>query len=287
MPVLLDAKLTIRHFMNELSWSSEMSQYTARSARLACISLAMLSGASLSHAQNAPAPAAAPVPAAKVDEKNIPDWVKRQAENPFKFIIQQERTKPVRPAAVRDDRDAAARASSASTQTATNAVAPRRTAAPASAQAASQPAVATNAAPSSLNSASDSNNTANPVATVEAASASDTAATSAAAAPAAAAGAALPTAAAPANQPDPNELIPIEQAEPQITRDILQQGVRSGVVTVRFTVGTDGKVSEANVVRSTDRVFNRSTLNAVRQWKFAPVAEPQSATVEIAFKLDS
>jgi TonB family protein len=123
------------------------------------------------------------------------------------------------------------------------------------------------------------------VPTVEAASASDAATTAAAAPPAAAAGAALPTAAA-ANQPDPNDLIPIEQAEPQITRDILQQAVRSGVVTVRFTVGTDGKVSEANVVRSTDRVFNRSSLNAVRQWKFAPVAEPQSATVEIAFKLE-
>jgi TonB family protein len=223
-----------------------------------------------------------------VDDKNIPDWVKRQAENPFKFIIQQERAKPVRPAATRDDRDAASRASSASTQSSTGAAASRRTPAAASAQAASQTPVATNAAPTSINSANEannSNNTENPVPTVEAASASDAATTAAAAPPAAAAGAALPTAAA-ANQPDPNELIPIEQAEPQITRDILQQGVRSGVVTVRFTVGTDGKVSEANVVSSTDRVFNRSTLNAVRQWKFAPVAEPQSATVEIAFKLE-
>jgi TonB family protein len=224
-----------------------------------------------------------------VDDKNIPDWVKRQAENPFKFIIQQERAKPVRPAATRDDRDAASRASSASTQSSTGAAASRRTPAAASAQAASQPAVATNAVPASINSANEannSNNTENPVPTIDASSASDAATTAAAAPPSAAAGAALPTAAAATNQPDPNELIPIEQAEPQITRDILQQGVRSGVVTVRFTVGTDGKVSEANVVRSTDRVFNRSSLNAVRQWKFAPVAEPQSATVEIAFKLE-
>lgn len=46
-----------------------------------------------------------------------------------------------------------------------------------------------------------------------------------------------------------------------------QQG---GWVEVSFTVTKDGSVSDVEVTRSSDRGFERSTVEAVRRWKFVP-----------------
>jgi protein TonB len=77
---------------------------------------------------------------------------------------------------------------------------------------------------------------------------------------------------------------------PEYPREAMLKDIE-GSVKVRFTIDSDGKVSEAFVVSSTpDRVFDKAALNAVRRWRFEPLAvagEPAQATIEttVVFKI--
>ncbi|TDK23057.1 TonB family protein, partial [Luteimonas aestuarii] len=58
----------------------------------------------------------------------------------------------------------------------------------------------------------------------------------------------------------------------------------SGEVQVEFTVGVDGSVTNARVVRANPpRVFDREAVAAVRRWRFEPVAAPVTTRRAIAF----
>ena len=71
-----------------------------------------------------------------------------------------------------------------------------------------------------------------------------------------------------------NTLRPISLPSPSYPREA-QRRRRSGEVEVEFTVGTDGSVTDARVVRSNPpRVFDREALNAVERWRFQPIGAP-------------
>jgi TonB family protein len=65
---------------------------------------------------------------------------------------------------------------------------------------------------------------------------------------------------------------PVYQPAPKYPYDLLRQEIE-GQVTIAFTVTAKGDVEGATVVNSTDQAFERSTLHAISQWKFAPVTK--------------
>lgn len=81
------------------------------------------------------------------------------------------------------------------------------------------------------------------------------------------------------------------RVEPQIPRRAAIQGIE-GWVRVRFTIRTDGSVTNARVVESRPgRVFNRSALQAIERWRFRPRivdGRPveRQATQEFEFRLE-
>lgn len=79
------------------------------------------------------------------------------------------------------------------------------------------------------------------------------------------------------------ELRAISTPAPRFPPEALRAG-QSGEVQVEFTVGTDGSVIDARVVRSNPpRVFDREAIAAVRRWRFQPVSEPVTTRRTIAF----
>lgn len=101
------------------------------------------------------------------------------------------------------------------------------------------------------------------------------------AAAAAAAAAARPAAAAPAAAA--SNLRPVSTPAPRYPPEALRAGT-SGDVLVEITVGTDGSVTNARVLRATPaRVFDREALNAVKRWKFEPVSAPVTTRRTLAF----
>lgn len=58
-------------------------------------------------------------------------------------------------------------------------------------------------------------------------------------------------------------------------------------VTVRFTVEANGTVSKAEAATDVPRRFVKPATDAVLQWRFAPLPQPRTVDVEIAFKRES
>ncbi|MFC3552304.1 TonB family protein [Lysobacter cavernae] len=80
-----------------------------------------------------------------------------------------------------------------------------------------------------------------------------------------------------------SDLRAVSTPAPRYPPEALRAG-QSGEVQVEFTVGTDGSVTAARVVRSNPaRVFDREAVNAVRKWRFQPVGAPVTTRRTIGF----
>ncbi|MEN5059609.1 energy transducer TonB [Luteimonas sp. TWI1416] len=83
--------------------------------------------------------------------------------------------------------------------------------------------------------------------------------------------------------PAPVQLRPLSTPAPRYPPDALRAGI-SGEVQVEFTVGVDGSVSSARIVRADPpRAFDREALSAVRRWRFEPVPAPVTTRRTIGF----
>ncbi|MGL4576232.1 MAG: energy transducer TonB [Burkholderiaceae bacterium] len=202
----------------------------------------------------------APAPAGTDQDANAPsERAKRQADNPFRWImIQDDKPRPKKdepkerraPAAA----PAAAREAAPAAAPAVAAPVPRSFEPRTPAAAVAAPAPAQNAAPIQ-----------NPPAPAEPALA----------------------AAAPAKiQPEPEPEEPLRvlaQAQPELTRQIITANIDKGSVRVKYTVNPDGSVGDAEIVSTTNRVLNSSVLAALKQWKYAPIKAARETQVEFAF----
>jgi len=80
-----------------------------------------------------------------------------------------------------------------------------------------------------------------------------------------------------------NELRAISTPAPRYPPDAYRDGT-AGEVQVEFTVGTDGSVTSARVVRANPpRVFDREAVAAVKRWRFQPVSSPVTSRRTIGF----
>ena len=92
-----------------------------------------------------------------------------------------------------------------------------------------------------------------------------------------------PATPAAAARPAANALRVVSSPSPRYPPEALRAGT-SGEVLLEITVGTDGSVTNARVVRATPpRVFDREALNAVRRWKFEPIDAPTTTRRTLAF----
>lgn len=87
----------------------------------------------------------------------------------------------------------------------------------------------------------------------------------------------------PAQPTASNTLRAISTPAPAYPPAALRSG-DSGEVVVEFTVNPDGSVSNPRVVRANPpRVFDRAALNAVRNWRFQPIASSTTTRRTIGF----
>ncbi|MDG0835913.1 TonB family protein, partial [Pelomonas saccharophila] len=108
--------------------------------------------------------------------------------------------------------------------------------------------------------------------------------TPAPAAPLAAAAKAVEPPPAPVEEEVPLQLL--SKVAPIIPRQLLTQSFRTGFAQVQFTVQPDGKVGEVHVLKASHARLGSAAIDAVRQWRFAPIPKPRDAAVEISFNSD-
>ena len=92
---------------------------------------------------------------------------------------------------------------------------------------------------------------------------------------------------APAAQPvlAVGDIVLVDRVEPKFPPQAVRDGISAGSVTVKFTVETDGSVSNASVTAATPRrgVFDDAAMRAVLKWKFKPLPQPRDTQVTVAF----
>lgn len=106
----------------------------------------------------------------------------------------------------------------------------------------------------------------------------------ASAAPTAVAAKAVEPPAPPAEEEVPLKLL--SKVNPEIPRQLRGQSFRSGFAQVQFTVQPDGKVGQVQVIKASHARLGAAAVEAVRQWRFAPIPKPREAGVEIGFNSD-
>lgn len=98
-------------------------------------------------------------------------------------------------------------------------------------------------------------------------------------------------AAAPSTQPAQEEseepLKLLSKVDPTLPRQLQQGTFRTGFAQVQFTVSPDGSVRQASVIKASHSRLGNAAIDAVRQWRFAPISKARDAAVEVAFKSDS
>lgn len=85
--------------------------------------------------------------------------------------------------------------------------------------------------------------------------------------------------------------LPLVRVEPQYPPQAAKRGLE-GWVQLRFTITTAGSVDDVSVVKSSNRVFERAAMDAVRKWKYEPQKKSGTAVatagvdVVLRFKME-
>ncbi|HEY0872373.1 MAG TPA: M56 family metallopeptidase [Vicinamibacterales bacterium] len=75
----------------------------------------------------------------------------------------------------------------------------------------------------------------------------------------------------------------VKEVNPTYTSEAMRAGIE-GIVEVKVTIGTDGRVSDASVIRSLPGL-DEQALFAARQWEFKPLPQPVETNIEMMFVL--
>ena len=87
--------------------------------------------------------------------------------------------------------------------------------------------------------------------------------------------------------PEPIVLKLLSSIQPKFPRVAARDGITEGSVVARLHIDTSGKVTQVDIVSSTPRkAFDSEVINAAKQWKYAPIAAPQTNTIQFNFKLE-
>jgi len=96
--------------------------------------------------------------------------------------------------------------------------------------------------------------------------------------------------AAPAVQPPAppavEEEVPLKllsRVTPTIPRQMLKERFHDAYARVKFTVAPDGTVSQAESIKASHSRLGIAAIEAVKQWRFAPIPAAREAAIEFAF----
>lgn len=76
-----------------------------------------------------------------------------------------------------------------------------------------------------------------------------------------------------------------EYVEPALPDRLRRNLQADGDVVINFTVNRDGSVADASVRSSSDTALEPIALDAVRQWRYKPIADARSHSAKLVFRL--
>lgn len=76
----------------------------------------------------------------------------------------------------------------------------------------------------------------------------------------------------------------LKKVPPEYPVEATRKNINAGSVKAKLTIGPDGKVLEVEILESEPkRVFDRATIEALKEWRFEASAEKQTHEVKLVF----
>lgn len=90
----------------------------------------------------------------------------------------------------------------------------------------------------------------------------------------------------PPPPPEEEAEVPLKlltRVNPAIPPQMQRQAFRDAFARVKFTVAPDGSVSKAESIKASHNRLGTVAVDAVKQWRFAPIPAPREVAIEFAF----
>ncbi|MBN8503458.1 MAG: energy transducer TonB [Burkholderiales bacterium] len=79
----------------------------------------------------------------------------------------------------------------------------------------------------------------------------------------------------------------VKKVPPEFPTEAVRKNINAGSVKAKLTIGADGKVLEVEILESEPkRVFDRVSIEALKEWRFEPAADKQTHEVKLVFRND-
>ncbi len=78
-----------------------------------------------------------------------------------------------------------------------------------------------------------------------------------------------------------------KKVPPEFPSEALRRNINAGSVKAKLTIGADGKVLDVEILESEPRrVFDRASIEALKEWRFEPGPDKQTHEVKLVFRND-
>jgi TonB family protein len=79
----------------------------------------------------------------------------------------------------------------------------------------------------------------------------------------------------------------VRYVEPDVPARLRGRVRANSEVTVTFRINPDGSVSDVDVRNTSNKALDPVVLDAVKQWRYEPVAEARIHAVQLVFNLEN
>jgi periplasmic protein TonB len=79
----------------------------------------------------------------------------------------------------------------------------------------------------------------------------------------------------------------VKKVPPEFPSEAVRKNITAGSVKAKLLIGPDGKVTDVEILESEPkRVFDRVSIEALKEWRFEPAADKQTHEVKLVFRND-
>jgi periplasmic protein TonB len=79
----------------------------------------------------------------------------------------------------------------------------------------------------------------------------------------------------------------VKKVPPEFPAEAVRKNINAGSVRAKLTIAPDGKVTDVEIVEAEPkRMFDRVSIDALKEWRFEPSSEKQTHEVKLVFRND-
>jgi periplasmic protein TonB len=79
----------------------------------------------------------------------------------------------------------------------------------------------------------------------------------------------------------------VKKVPPEFPAEAVKKNITAGTVRAKVTIAPDGKVLEVEIVEAEPkRLFDKVSIEALKEWRFEPGSEKQVHEVKLVFRND-